>query len=53
VVFTTVRPGDSWDSLARRASDPRVKASTIAIMNGVTSGTPPRPGDRIRFVAAE
>jgi len=50
VIFRTVRPGDTWESLARSSATPSVKASTIAIMNGVTPTTPPRPGDRIRLV---
>jgi len=53
VTFRTVRAGDTWESLARAASDPRVKGSTIAIMNGLTPGTPPRSGDRVRVVVGE
>ena len=50
VDFYTVRPSDTWDSLARRAADTNVKASTLAIMNGSSPATPPRPGERIRIV---
>jgi predicted Zn-dependent protease len=52
VEFRTVRAGDTWDSLARAAGDPNVKASTLAIMNGASPTIPPRPGDRIRVVVA-
>jgi predicted Zn-dependent protease len=48
--FYTVRSSDTWESLARRAADTNVKASTLAIMNGSSPTTPPRPGDRIRVV---
>ena len=48
--FYTVRPGDTWESLARRARETNVKASTLAIMNGSSPATPPRPGERIRIV---
>jgi len=47
--FYTVRPNDTWQSLARRAGG-ELKPATLAIMNGVTPTTPPRPGDRIRIV---
>jgi predicted Zn-dependent protease len=50
VDFYTVRPGDSWDSIARSAARGNVKASTLAIMNGQEPGTTPRAGERIRIV---
>jgi predicted Zn-dependent protease len=50
VEFYTVRSGDTWESLARRASLANVKASTLAIMNGANVTGTPRVGDRIRIV---
>jgi predicted Zn-dependent protease len=47
--FYVVRNGDTWDSIAR-ARGGRVKASTLAIMNGAAPSSSPRPGDRIRVV---
>jgi predicted Zn-dependent protease len=47
----TARSGDTWESLARRGGG-RVKASTLAIMNGQDPGAPPRPGDRLRLVVS-
>jgi predicted Zn-dependent protease len=49
VDFRVVRAGDTWESLARQAGG-RLKASTIAIMNGGDPGTPPRAGERIRII---
>jgi predicted Zn-dependent protease len=49
VDFQVVRPGDTWDSLARQAGG-NVKGSTLAIMNGEDPGSRPRAGDRIRIV---
>jgi predicted Zn-dependent protease len=49
--FYTVRPGDTWESIARGAKD-AVKPSTLAIMNGSDPGTAPRSGTRIRIVVA-
>jgi predicted Zn-dependent protease len=53
VDFYVVRRGDTWDSLARGVSDGRVKAATLAIMNGSDPATPPRAGDRIRVVVGD
>jgi predicted Zn-dependent protease len=50
--FYTVRPGDTWESLVRSVSPGVRDASTLAIMNGSSSSTPPRAGDRIRIVVA-
>jgi predicted Zn-dependent protease len=50
--FYTVRPGDTWESIARAAARDAVKASTLAIMNGSDPGTAPRSGARIRIVVA-
>jgi predicted Zn-dependent protease len=51
VDFYTVRANDTWESLAAGVGRGSVKADTLAIMNGTTPGTRPRPGDRIRIVA--
>jgi predicted Zn-dependent protease len=48
--FYVVRPGDTWDSIARRTSQGAVKPTTLAIMNGRESTSNPRPGERIRVV---
>ncbi len=50
VDFYTVRANDTWESLARGAGRGNVSATTLAIMNGTTLNTRPRPGDRIRIV---
>jgi predicted Zn-dependent protease len=44
VDFQVVRPGDTWDSLARQAGS-NVKGSTLAIMNGQDPASRPRAGD--------
>jgi predicted Zn-dependent protease len=47
----TVRPGDTWQSLAQRMGDGAgIKASTLAIMNNYDPSQPPKPGDRIKIV---
>jgi predicted Zn-dependent protease len=46
----TVREGDTWASLARRAPDPAIKPSTIAIMNDHDPSQAPRPGDRVKII---
>ena len=46
----TVRPGDTWASIAQRAGDALVKPSTLAIMNNYDPGQAPRAGDRIKIV---
>jgi predicted Zn-dependent protease len=48
--FYTVRAGDTWESIARRAAEGGVKASSLAIMNGSDPGSRPRAGERIRIV---
>ncbi len=47
-----VRAGDSWQSIAQRASAGNVKPSTLAIMNHYAVNEPPRPGDQIKIVVA-
>jgi predicted Zn-dependent protease len=49
IEFYQARPGDTWDSLSRRGGG-RISPSTLAIMNGVDPGTPPRAGSRLRVV---
>lgn len=48
--FRTARSGDTWESLARGVSGGRVSAATLAIMNGRTTATPPKAGERLRIV---
>jgi predicted Zn-dependent protease len=48
--FRVVRPGETWESIARAAGEGGVDAATLAIMNGADPGGLPRPGDRIRIV---
>ena len=52
VDFYTARAGDTWDSIARGPAGGRVKAATLAIMNGSSPTAPPRAGDRLRIVVA-
>lgn len=46
----TARAGDSWQSIASRASEGNIKPSTLAIMNDYEPATPPRAGDRLKIV---
>jgi predicted Zn-dependent protease len=46
----TVRPNDTWTSIAERATDGTIKPSTLAIMNDHDPSEPPRPGDRVKIV---
>jgi predicted Zn-dependent protease len=48
----TVRPGDTWQSIAEREGGGLVKASTLAIMNGHAVTDQPRPGQRLKIVVA-
>jgi predicted Zn-dependent protease len=48
--FRAVRPGETWESLARAVGDGTVKPSVLAIMNGFAPVTPPPAADRIRIV---
>lgn len=45
----TVRPGDTWQSIAERSGGV-IKPSTLAIMNNHEPSQQPRPGDRIKVV---
>ncbi|HXE80743.1 MAG TPA: M48 family metalloprotease [Vicinamibacterales bacterium] len=47
----TVRPGDTWQSIAQRNGG-IVPASTLAIINDHAPGDPPRAGERIKIVVA-
>jgi predicted Zn-dependent protease len=46
----TARSGDTWASIAARASEDNLKASTLAIMNKYAPATPPRSGDQLKIV---
>jgi predicted Zn-dependent protease len=46
----TVRPGDTWQSIAQRSGDGTVKPSTLAIMNNADPNQQPRSGERIKVV---
>ena len=48
--FRVVRPGDTWESIARAAGEGGVDASTLAIINGSDPGTAPPAGSRIRII---
>jgi predicted Zn-dependent protease len=48
----TVRAGDTWQSIAQRAGEGNVKATTLAIMNSYPVNEQPRPGDRIKIIVA-
>jgi predicted Zn-dependent protease len=50
--FYVVREGDSWQSIAARAGQNLVSATTLAIMNDHEVGTQPQPGDRVKIVVA-
>ena len=45
-----VQQGDTWQSIAQRASGGNVAASTLAIMNGYPVNEQPLPNDRIKIV---
>lgn len=46
----TARSGDSWPSIASRASEGNIKPSTLAIMNNYEPSQPPRAGDVLKIV---
>jgi predicted Zn-dependent protease len=48
----SVRPGDTWQTIAGRASEGNIKPATLAIMNHYPVNEQPRPGDRIKIVVA-
>jgi predicted Zn-dependent protease len=47
--FYTVRPGDTWQSIASRGGD-LVRAAQLAIMNNHAVNEQPAPGERIKIV---
>lgn len=49
IVFQSVRSGDTWASIAAAVGN-TTKPSTLAIMNGETLDSTPRPGSRVRVV---
>ncbi len=48
--FYVARAGDTWESIARGAGGSRIKASTLAILNGREPAINPRVGERLRIV---
>jgi predicted Zn-dependent protease len=48
----TAREGDTWQSIAQRAGNGFVKASTLAIMNSHPVNDQPKPGERLKIVIA-
>jgi predicted Zn-dependent protease len=50
VDFHVVRPGETWESIARGPSEGAISAQSLAIMNGVDPGVAPRAGQRVRIV---
>lgn len=50
--FYVVRAGDTWASIAERFGG-IVKSSTLAVMNGASSGSAPQPGSRIKVVVGD
>jgi predicted Zn-dependent protease len=44
------RPGDTWQSIASRASGGAIRAATLAIMNHYSVNELPRAGERIKVV---
>jgi len=46
----TVRPGDTWQSIAESRGGNIVKPTTLAIMNGHAVNDQPRPGERLKIV---
>ncbi len=52
VDFYVVRPGDTWESIAKGAGNATIRAATLAIMNGRDATTQPKAGERIRIVVS-
>jgi predicted Zn-dependent protease len=48
----TVRPGDTWQSIAEREGRGLAKPTTLAMMNGHAVTDQPRPGQRLKIVVA-
>lgn len=52
IAIYTVRPGDTWQGIARRHSPGVVDANPLAAMNGSAPGERPPVGERIKIVRA-
>lgn len=52
VDFYVARAGDTWDSIAKGPGGGAIKASTLAILNGRDTTTPPKTGERLRIVVS-
>ncbi|RPI49749.1 MAG: LysM peptidoglycan-binding domain-containing protein [Acidobacteria bacterium] len=50
--FYTARAGDTWQSIAQRAGNGLVSATTLAIMNDHAIDEQPAPGTRLKIVVA-
>jgi predicted Zn-dependent protease len=50
--FYTARAGDTWQSIAERAGQGLVKASTLAVMNNHAPADQPAAGERVKIVIA-
>ena len=48
----TAREGDTWQSIAQRAGNGLVRASTLAIMNDHAIDEQPKAGTRLKIVVA-
>jgi predicted Zn-dependent protease len=48
--YYTVKPGDSWQSIAQRAGKGITNAATLAIMNGREVFEQPEAGERVKVV---
>jgi predicted Zn-dependent protease len=46
----TARAGDTWQSIASRASESTIRPSTLAIMNDYQPAQPPKPADQLKIV---
>lgn len=51
--FYVVRRGDTWQSIAARASQGNVSAATLAILNGFPPNVQPEPGARVKIVVGD
>ena len=50
VDFYVARAGDSWESIAKGPGGGTIKGSTLAILNGRETTTPPKAGENLRIV---
>ena len=50
IALYVAREGDTWQSIAQRAGEDIVLATTLAIMNGYPVNEQPQPGDRLKIV---